>query len=68
MAYMLRSIPPNCGFEVDDAEKMWTWTKLFDFIFVRSMIGSFDDWQVFFEKAYQCVISPVFRQFEKYTS
>ncbi|TEA15067.1 Secondary metabolism regulator laeA [Colletotrichum sidae] len=37
-------VPYNCQFEVDDLEKEWTWSKPFDFIFARNMIGSFRDW------------------------
>ncbi|KAF7552037.1 hypothetical protein G7Z17_g4572 [Cylindrodendrum hubeiense] len=40
-------VPPNCTFEVDDVEKDWTWTKKFDYIFVRLMAGSFADWDRF---------------------
>ncbi|KAF6826822.1 methyltransferase domain-containing protein [Colletotrichum musicola] len=42
----------NCSFEVDDIEKEWLWPEPFDFIFVRSMIGSFSDWKEFLAKAY----------------
>lgn len=45
-------MPPNCRFEVDDIEKEWLWKK-FDLIFVRSMIGSISDWELFFKKAYE---------------
>ncbi|KAM0353159.1 hypothetical protein ACHAO7_000080 [Fusarium culmorum] len=40
-------VPPNCTFEIDDAEKQWTWTKPFDYIFVRLMSGSISDWDKF---------------------
>ncbi|KXH29665.1 methyltransferase domain-containing protein [Colletotrichum salicis] len=30
-------VPPNYRFEIDDLEKEWTWTELFDFILIRSM-------------------------------
>ncbi|KAF9877292.1 hypothetical protein CkaCkLH20_04992 [Colletotrichum karsti] len=46
-------VPPNCSFEVDDVEKEWTWSKPFDFIFVRSMIASFSDWPDILAKAYK---------------
>ncbi|KAF6794941.1 methyltransferase domain-containing protein [Colletotrichum sojae] len=42
----------NCSFEVDDIEKEWLWPEPFDFIFVRSMIGSFSDWKEFLARAY----------------
>ncbi|TDZ31143.1 Secondary metabolism regulator LAE1 [Colletotrichum spinosum] len=45
-------VVPNCRFEVDDVDKEWTWSEPFDFIFIRSMIGSFKDWQSIVAKAY----------------
>ncbi|KAL6352360.1 hypothetical protein LRP88_14342 [Fusarium phalaenopsidis] len=36
-------VPPNVIFEIDDLEKEWTWTKKFDFIFARMMLGCFQD-------------------------
>ncbi|KAF4843324.1 Secondary metabolism regulator laeA [Colletotrichum siamense] len=44
--------PVNCIFEVDDLEKEWTWSEPFDFIFARSMMGSFADWPAVIEQAY----------------
>ncbi|CEI69304.1 unnamed protein product [Fusarium venenatum] len=40
-------VPPSCTFEIDDAEKEWTWTKPFDFIFVRLMPGCIAGWDKF---------------------
>ncbi|OHE97596.1 methyltransferase domain-containing protein [Colletotrichum orchidophilum] len=45
-------VPPNCRFEIDDLEKEWTWTELFDFIFIRSMVGSFTNWSDVIKQAY----------------
>ncbi|KAJ0350295.1 hypothetical protein COL154_013334 [Colletotrichum chrysophilum] len=45
-------VPPNCVFEIDDVEKEWTWTKPFDFILARNMIGCFSDWEAAIEQAY----------------
>ncbi|KXH27626.1 methyltransferase domain-containing protein [Colletotrichum nymphaeae SA-01] len=45
-------VPPNCRFEIDDLEKEWTWTELFDFIFIRSMVGSFKSWPDVIKQAY----------------
>ncbi|KAK1490572.1 methyltransferase domain-containing protein [Colletotrichum abscissum] len=45
-------VPPNCRFEIDDLEKEWTWTELFDFIFIRSMVGSFKSWPDAIKQAY----------------
>ncbi|EFX06460.1 methyltransferase type 12 [Grosmannia clavigera kw1407] len=36
-------VPPNVSFEIDDLEKEWTWTKKFDFIFSRMMLGCFEN-------------------------
>lgn len=49
------SVPTNCRFEVDDAEKEWTWEHPFDFVFIRSMIGTFSDWTNILDKAYEWV-------------
>ncbi|KAK2018772.1 methyltransferase domain-containing protein [Colletotrichum eremochloae] len=46
-------VPPNCKFEVDDIEKEWTWSQPFEFIFFRSMIGSFASWPDMLAKAYE---------------
>jgi hypothetical protein len=46
------SVPPNCSFEVDDLEKEWTWTKQFDFIHCRMMLGSFGDYAAIVQAAY----------------
>ncbi|KAL5588131.1 hypothetical protein FOVSG1_013267 [Fusarium oxysporum f. sp. vasinfectum] len=61
-------VPPNCTFEIDDAEKEWTWTKPFDYIFVRLMVGSIADWERLIHQCYENlepggwveVIDPVF--------
>ncbi|RBR10776.1 uncharacterized protein FIESC28_09307 [Fusarium coffeatum] len=46
-------VPPNCTFEIDDAEQEWTWSKPFDYIFVRLMSGSFTDWDKFTKQCYK---------------
>ncbi|GKT86921.1 TAM domain methyltransferase [Colletotrichum tofieldiae] len=48
----LSPIQPNF-FEVDDVEKEWTWKEPFDFVFIRSMIGSFSSWPDLIAKAYE---------------
>jgi SAM-dependent methyltransferase len=45
-------VPPNCTFEIDDAEQEWTWTKPFDYIFVRLMSGSIADWNKFVRQCF----------------
>jgi hypothetical protein len=51
-------VPPNCSFEVDDIEMEWAWTKSFDFIFSRTMAGSFTDHQTHVKNAFKCVFIP----------
>ncbi|RGP77715.1 hypothetical protein FLONG3_4174 [Fusarium longipes] len=46
-------VPPNCIFEIDDLEKEWTWTEPFDFIFARTMTGSFADTEKFIQNSYE---------------
>ncbi|KAJ4182283.1 hypothetical protein NW767_013864 [Fusarium falciforme] len=46
-------VPPNCTFEIDDAEKDWTWSQKFDYIFVRLMVGSLADWDKFTRKCFE---------------
>lgn len=48
-----RSVPPNCLFEVDDVEKMWTWNRPFDFIFIRHGNSCFSSWEDILRKAYE---------------
>ncbi|WYZ38341.1 hypothetical protein EsH8_III_000255 [Colletotrichum jinshuiense] len=45
-------VPPNCQFEIDDIEKEWTWSEPFDFIFARSMNGSFANRAEFIANAF----------------
>ncbi|EAW14444.1 class I SAM-dependent methyltransferase [Aspergillus clavatus NRRL 1] len=46
--------PPNCVFNVDDAESDWTFTpeEAFDYIHSRSMHGGIADWNRFLRQAY----------------
>ncbi|OBS14990.1 hypothetical protein FPOA_14018 [Fusarium poae] len=46
-------VPPNCGFEIDDLEEAWSFKRPFDFIFIRSMIASFEDWRSIFSQAFK---------------
>lgn len=36
-------MPPNCSFQIDDAEDPWTFTKPFDFIHGRALLSCFRD-------------------------
>ncbi|KAG8958193.1 hypothetical protein FRC03_009375 [Tulasnella sp. 419] len=43
-----RTIPPNCRFEVDDANLSLThWTNTFDFVHCRAVEMGIQDWQAF---------------------
>ncbi|KAK0377467.1 major facilitator superfamily transporter [Colletotrichum limetticola] len=44
--------PPNCKFEIDDLEKPWAWHEPFDFIFCRTMEGSFADPKLIIQEIY----------------
>ncbi|PVH88934.1 S-adenosyl-L-methionine-dependent methyltransferase [Cadophora sp. DSE1049] len=46
-------VPPNCQFEVEDAEDEWTYSQKFDFIHGRLMISCFKDPRYVFEQAFK---------------
>lgn len=47
-------VPPNCRFEIDDVSLDWTWhNDEFDFVHLRTMFGSFTDWQHVFNEAFR---------------
>lgn len=46
-------VPPNCRFEVDDAEDDWVYSEKFDFIHSRHMTGSISDFPAMFAKCYE---------------
>ncbi|KAK1636816.1 S-adenosyl-L-methionine-dependent methyltransferase [Colletotrichum phormii] len=45
-------VPPNCKFEVDDAEEEWTWTRPFSYIHSRVMTSSIGDWKLYLQRCY----------------
>ncbi|KAK7398454.1 hypothetical protein QQX98_012162 [Neonectria punicea] len=46
-------VPPNCEFYIDDAQLKWTWPPdHFDYIHIRDLYGSIDDWSALYKKAY----------------
>ncbi|KAL2129423.1 hypothetical protein VTI74DRAFT_7817 [Chaetomium olivicolor] len=48
-------VPPNVRFELDDANLDWTWEdNTFDYVHVRSMLGTIADWQKFYREAFRC--------------
>ncbi|KAA8896149.1 S-adenosyl-L-methionine-dependent methyltransferase, partial [Sphaerosporella brunnea] len=49
-------VPPNCKYEVDDAELEWTYAEnSFDFIHARNLGQSIDDWHSMLQQAYRCL-------------
>ncbi|KAF8242068.1 S-adenosyl-L-methionine-dependent methyltransferase [Wilcoxina mikolae CBS 423.85] len=48
-------VPPNCRFEVDDAELEWTFPpEYFDFIHIRNLLQSTDSFSSLLSSAYVC--------------
>lgn len=49
-------VPPNCKFEIDDAELTWTWpADTFDFVHARYLVGAIGDWPRLFRQAYSAL-------------
>lgn len=46
-------VPPNCQFEIDNAEETWTFPKPFDYIHARVLMMGMHDWPRFFEQAFE---------------
>jgi len=42
--------PANLFFELDDAQKEWTYTEPFDFIHLRGLTGAFRDWTAIYKE------------------
>ncbi|PNP77806.1 hypothetical protein FNYG_08887 [Fusarium nygamai] len=48
-------VPPNVHFEIADATLTWPWKdNYFDFIHIRYLFGSVQDWPALFQEAYRC--------------
>lgn len=45
--------PPNCHFEIDDAEDEWIFSTKFDFIHMRGMISCFTDHRSIIAKVFE---------------
>jgi SAM-dependent methyltransferase len=50
---MEQSVPPNCRFEVDDAEDEWTFSTQFDYIHGRALMTCFKDPPQVIQSAYK---------------
>jgi SAM-dependent methyltransferase len=49
-------VPPNVKFELDDAEKLWSFPdNHFDYIHMRLMMGSIKDWQALYRQVHRCL-------------
>jgi predicted SAM-dependent methyltransferase len=49
-------VPPNLEFQIDDAQQEWTFEpESFDFIHVRYLQGSIDDWDKLYSQVYRCL-------------
>ncbi|KAF4993409.1 hypothetical protein FGRMN_6496 [Fusarium graminum] len=49
-------VPPNLEFQIDDAQLDWTFeSESFDFIHVRFLQGSIDDWDRLYSQVYRCL-------------
>ncbi len=50
---MGHSVPPNVTFYVDDLEAEWAYNDPFDFIYMRMLSASIQDWPKLFSQAYE---------------
>ncbi|GAM35865.1 hypothetical protein TCE0_017f04523 [Talaromyces pinophilus] len=48
-------VPPNCTFEIDDAEDDWLYNQEFDLIHTRTICGAIRDWPRFHKQAFDHV-------------
>jgi len=49
-------VPPNCRFELDDAQLEWTYAEdTYDYIHVRALHGGISDWAALYNEAFKCV-------------
>jgi hypothetical protein len=49
------SVPPNCCFEIDDAEDEWVYGQEFDYIHDRLLTLCFNDGAAVFKKAFKAL-------------
>jgi len=49
-------VPPNLKFEIEDCTQSWSFPlDHFDYIHIRWLVGSIDDWNKLFERAFECI-------------
>lgn len=50
-------VPPNCKFHIEDAQLDWTYpAATFDFVHIRALYGSIDDWAKLYRQAYGALV------------
>jgi hypothetical protein len=49
------SVPPNCSFEVDDAEDPWVFPQKFDYIHGRALMSCFKNHKTVWENAFKAL-------------
>ncbi|KAF8446835.1 TAM domain methyltransferase [Terfezia claveryi] len=60
-------VPSNVKFEVDDMEEQWTYPKNhFQYIHMRSLSGSFKDWDKILKQAYNALEPGGYVEFQDY--
>lgn len=59
-------VPPNCRFEVDDAEDEWVFNHRFDYIHARFMCGSFSDFPTIFRSCLENLEPGGWAEFQDY--
>ena len=59
-------VPPNCRFEVDDAEDDWIFSKTFDYIHLRLMFHVFNDHQKVIRSAFEFMRPGGFMEWQDY--
>ena len=58
------SVPPNCRFEIDDAEDDWDFTERFDFIYSRTLFTCFTDPKRVLSQAFDALSPGGYLEFE----
>jgi trans-aconitate methyltransferase len=49
------NVPPNCRFEISDAEEAWNYSQRFDYIHGRALIFCFKDPSFVVQNAFDCL-------------
>ena len=53
---MIRSVPPNVRFIIDDIHEDWDFAEPFDYVHSRMMNFSIPDWPGYLKKIYEYVL------------